>query len=436
MRRMTIYRSDLRLALVASLIPLCAVAQEAPVRGIPPSVRPQSISRPAQQPTAPSGAQYQAPSQPSSSVQVTSGGGAFPQQASTATPATHTVVQGETLWALAKQYFGDPLLWPEIYRLNTEVVEDPHWIYPGEELQITATDDTATAAPTAAPSTSQSYLVTPAADTSAQPEQAPERYVSPTTGPTIFSQAGPRRRTDAQLERLAAASYRAVRDGEYYSTGFLTENQKLPTGRIIGDVQASSSRAGARMAVHLYDDVLVEAPPNDSLTPGNLLLAFRRGDEVGDYGEIVVPTALLRVKGSEEAGHFRATVVRMFGPVGLDQELLDVQPFSFSNNRHAVAIVDGVVGQVIRMRDPHELAQRQQALFIDKGANDGLRPGDLIQIYRTRPDEIHGGTIEQNLARGVVVSTRASTATVVIVELYSGDIGPAALVRQIGRMPS
>ncbi len=47
----------------------------------------------------------------------------------------HTVVRGDTLWALAEQYLGDPYLWPQIWERNPYIT-DSHWIYPGDPVVI------------------------------------------------------------------------------------------------------------------------------------------------------------------------------------------------------------------------------------------------------------------------------------------------------------
>jgi nucleoid-associated protein YgaU/nucleoid DNA-binding protein len=51
-------------------------------------------------------------------------------------PQVHTIQQGENLWNLAKQFYGDALLWPHIYRANVRTLSDPDKIISGKNLVI------------------------------------------------------------------------------------------------------------------------------------------------------------------------------------------------------------------------------------------------------------------------------------------------------------
>jgi nucleoid-associated protein YgaU len=57
----------------------------------------------------------------------------------TATPdytQTHTVVAGETLGKIARQYYGDASLYMSIFDANKDQLKDPNMIRVGQKLRI------------------------------------------------------------------------------------------------------------------------------------------------------------------------------------------------------------------------------------------------------------------------------------------------------------
>src|SRR5512140_2858142 len=48
---------------------------------------------------------------------------------------TYTIAKGDTLWSLAKQFYSNAYLWPQLWEANTYIT-DAHWIYPGDPLMV------------------------------------------------------------------------------------------------------------------------------------------------------------------------------------------------------------------------------------------------------------------------------------------------------------
>lgn len=54
---------------------------------------------------------------------------------------THTVVRGDTLSGIAKQYYGKANKYPAIFEANRDQLDDPDRIKPGQVLKIPPLDD-------------------------------------------------------------------------------------------------------------------------------------------------------------------------------------------------------------------------------------------------------------------------------------------------------
>ena len=49
---------------------------------------------------------------------------------------TYVVVKGDTLWAIAKKYYGSGNQYNKIYNANRDKIKNPNLIYPGQKLVI------------------------------------------------------------------------------------------------------------------------------------------------------------------------------------------------------------------------------------------------------------------------------------------------------------
>lgn len=52
------------------------------------------------------------------------------------TVQTYTVKSGDSLSKIAKEFYGDPMKYKELFAANQDVLDDPNKIFPGQELKI------------------------------------------------------------------------------------------------------------------------------------------------------------------------------------------------------------------------------------------------------------------------------------------------------------
>lgn len=336
-------------------------------------------------------------------------------------PATHTVRRGDTLWDLARQYLGDPFLWPQIYRLNTDVVEDPHWIYPGEVLRLVPGEGVR-----AVPGED-----TPAPDQAAEPQaEAWAEYPMPE-----FAQRQPGTQMTA-LRAYTDPDYYALRSGEFYSAAFLTEERPLPYGAVLGPVTPPQIRnLTERQSASIWTTIGVQAPDGGSYATGDTLLVLQRENGWSGYGDIVVPTGLVRVTG--QAGRqYTAEVVALFGPVRQDQEVLPAERFAPGPKAQPVPATEAFEGRVLGGRHLRELKVPQSQLFLDVGRDAGVRPGDVFEIRRRPgPRDRGADSIDELMATGQVVHVGARSATLLLIRVIQPDIAPGTPARRVARLP-
>jgi hypothetical protein len=50
-------------------------------------------------------------------------------------PEAHSVRRGDTLWDISGRYYNNPYNWPRLWAYNPQI-QNPHWIYPGDRVRL------------------------------------------------------------------------------------------------------------------------------------------------------------------------------------------------------------------------------------------------------------------------------------------------------------
>lgn len=333
----------------------------------------------------------------------------------------HTVRPGDTLWDLAARFLADPLRWRTIFELNPAVVEDPHWIYPGEELRI----------PGAVARVDRVPAGRAGEDRETRGAADDERGKFPTG--SVF------RRTPDAGPGLSALSLdqrpplAAVTSDDFHRAPLLVGPGELGSeGVTVRVLEENPLDLRMPTAARKHVDVLIAL---GGLEPavGDSLKAVRRAREEGVHGHVVIAKALLEVN-RLWADSARATVVKMYGDYAIGDPVVAVAPYDLDPAARPEPVDAGVTGGVIGFEVPQVLLGPGEFLFLDVGAERGVQVGDEFAVFSRAERDGANAALADALAvvRIVQVAERTSTGRVISIRdpgMRSND--PVRLIRRL-----
>ena len=322
---------------------------------------------------------------------------------------THTVEKGDTLWDLSGKYLGNPYAWPQIWELN-QWVKDPHWIYPGDPLVIDLARGVANAGSL------------PDAIADLPPDQVrradPNSVRRPELGFTF--------QDFIQMPFMAPTGAES-----YFKTNcaFTITANKRDDRQYLAEGEMVYVNGGVDQGIKAGDRYLVLKPVKRMLVhPTNP--KQKMGDVLQQTGVVRVITA--------QAKSSVAIIERCLETVEVGDHLVKFTepaniPMTLRTDITEPIQVAPTAGVVIYARDSKVHAANGDMIIIDRGANDGLKVGDVLLSTRVRSFTIGADgakkpakdTFAHYIGQVLVIRTDARTATCRILrsseEIVTGD---------------
>ncbi len=349
---------------------------------------------------------------------------------------SHTVERGETLWDLARRYFGNPFDWRTIWEANRSQIQDPHWIYPGQVFQIpnqsrlvtgVAVEGAAQPAAEAPPAPAEGEQPAP------RPVQAAPPAAGPIPGPgdrTVFYPED--KSVEPRVLGEEAMDLYFVTPDLFQSTGWIdpTSSREPAHLGVIDDFQAGENLRSGRTAVLPHDLIRVGIRSGSAPAVGDQLTTFRIRDRVDGVGLVAVPTGMIEVVGVEDTA-FVAELSNEFNQVVLGDYVIPADEFPLERSDRPTELAEpGMDATVVAFQVPNQLNSRGTILFLDKGSVDGVKTGDVFELRMGGGDGWSGkvaGTV-------IVHRVRERTAAARVMQVNNPVFFRGTTVKMVARM--
>jgi LysM repeat protein len=347
-------------------------------------------------------------------------------------PRTHVVKKGDTLWGLAKEYLGDPFLWPEIYRLNTDKIEDPHWIYPGEALTLPASGAMLGKASGAGGGAAATSVSNPTANPAVAQRQQQGRRL------TVFSPDANKveRKARESLNLRERAS--AVRAGEYLASPFVwTPGGPGDHGLLEEAAEGSGiSMTTANRPIQYLEPVFVHLPNNTPGRVGDQYLVYRLDSIIETQGQVLVPTGVITLISRGANGRSRAQLTKKFEDVFQGQHVMPLESLHQTPGDVPTRVEFGMATRVSWLDYNPVLPGSGSYLILSANANDGITPGDQITLLRNRGTDSKGVELpDEEVAVAQVTRVTPYGAAAIVLRTLQAGVAQGMKARVTAKMP-
>ncbi len=267
-------------------------------------------------------------------------------------PDRYVVKKGDTLWDISNHFLNDPWLWPEVWHINP-AIRNPHLIYPGDVIALTWVDG-------------KPVLTLEGAEAVPPPPPRPDLKVvklSPSAKETKLQRA---------IDTIPKSAI-----APFLNRPFVLDPKDLENAPYIASNYGDNIISGK--GSRIYARRLVDA---DVINFNIIRLGQKYIDP--DTNEVL---------GHEAINLGKARLIRLGDPATLDvtesykeildgdylipeeAEQLDLKFFPRAPDRN-------VAGRIISVADGVAKVGQYHVVVINKGAQDGLEPGHVLEIHQ------------------------------------------------------